>query len=97
MSLSDQQPIAPAADAANSRAKAAMVLGIVGAVVALGIRLPVFYQLFMVAALALAVVAIVFGHIGVVRSMPLGGAGRSQAIAGLILGYLTILFVILTY
>lgn len=71
----------------NGAALTSMIVGIVSIAVGIWCLVPILG--FFAAALAAptAIIAIIFGHIGQNRSKT-SGIGRSQALAGLILGYI---------
>lgn len=74
----------------NGSGIAALVLGIVA--IAMGVWIPVpFLGLFMMfLAFVPAVLAVIFGHVGLAVARRFHGTGRGQALAGLILGYVTL-------
>ena len=67
----------------------ALVLGIVAIVFGIWIPIPIFGLFMMFVAFLPAVLAIVFGHVGL-NNYRRNGVGRGGAITGLILGYLVI-------
>lgn len=70
-------------------AATALVLGIVAIVFGIWIPIPIFGLFMMFIAFLPAVLAIVFGHIGLTNSAR-SGVGRGGAITGLVLGYVVI-------
>lgn len=73
----------------NGMAVTALVLGIVAIVFGIWIPIPIFGLFMMFVAFLPAVLAVVFGHVGLNNSAR-AGVGRSGAITGLVLGYLVI-------
>ncbi len=73
-------PVMPAV-ASNGLATAALVLGILGAVI----------EWAGILTFAAGVLAIVFGAIGISKAGQLGGLGKGRALAGLLLGCLAII------
>ncbi len=73
----------------NGMAVTALVLGIVAIVFGIWIPIPIFGLFMMFVAFLPAVLAIVFGHVGLNNSAR-NGVGRGGAVTGLILGYLVI-------
>lgn len=79
----------------NPQAVTSLITGVVGIVI--GVWTPIPFLGFVTAVLGgiLAIVAIVFGHLGARAAQSIGGYGRGQAIAGLTLGYATIGIIVL--
>jgi uncharacterized membrane protein len=73
----------------NGMAVTALVLGIVAIVFGIWIPIPLFGLFMMFVAFLPAVLAVVFGHVGL-RTSAKNGVGRGAAITGLILGYLVV-------
>lgn len=73
----------------NGIAVTALVLGIVAIVFGIWIPIPIVGLFVMFVAFLPAVLAIVFGHVGLNNSAR-AGVGRGGALTGLILGYLVI-------
>lgn len=67
----------------------ALVLGIVAIAFGIWIPIPIFGLFMMFVAFLPAVLAVVFGHVGL-NSFRRDGVGRGGALTGLILGYLVI-------
>ncbi|GAA2934582.1 hypothetical protein GCM10010458_17610 [Microbacterium luteolum] len=80
------QHVAPS----NGLAITAMIFGIVGAAVGFWAIIPITGYFSAAVAFPLSVVAVICGHLGRGRSQRLNGAGRKQAMAGIILGYASI-------
>ncbi|GHD43769.1 DUF4190 domain-containing protein [Mycetocola manganoxydans] len=79
----------------NGMAVTALVLGIVAIVFGIWIPIPIFGLFMMFVAFLPAVLAIVFGHVGLNNSAR-AGIGRGGAITGLVLGYLVVALSIVT-
>ena len=79
----------------NGMAVTALVLGIVAIVFGIWIPIPIFGLFMMFVAFLPAVLAAVFGHVGLNNSAT-SGVGRGGAITGLVLGYLVIALSIVT-
>ncbi len=73
----------------NGMAVTALVLGIVAIVFGIWIPIPIFGLFMMFVAFLPAVLAIVFGHVGLNNSAR-AGVGRGGALTGLVLGYLVV-------
>lgn len=73
----------------NGMAVTALVLGIVAIVFGIWIPIPIFGLAMMFVAFLPAVLAIVFGHVGL-RTAARNGVGRGGSVTGLVLGYLVI-------
>lgn len=73
----------------NGMAVTALVLGIVAIVFGIWIPIPIVGLFVMFVAFLPAVLAIVFGHVGL-NNFRRNGVGRGGALTGLILGYLVI-------
>lgn len=80
----------------NGPAVTAMVLGIVAAAVGVWALIPILGLISAILAFLPAVVAVILGHLGLRGAHRMGGVGRSQAIAGLTLGYITLGIIIAT-
>lgn len=74
----------------NGLALTALVLGIVAIVTGVWTPIPFFGLLAAFTAIIPAVLAVVFGHVGLNRSRSISGTGRGQALAGLWTGYATL-------
>ena len=74
----------------NGPAIAGMVLGIVAIVIGIGSPIPIIGLISAFFAFAPALLAAIFGHVGLSKARTMGGVGRGQATAGLTLGYLTL-------
>lgn len=79
----------------NGMAVTALVLGIVAIVFGIWIPVPIFGLFMLFVAFLPAVLAVVFGHIGLGTSAR-NGVGKGGALTGLILGYLVIAISIVT-
>lgn len=79
----------------NGFAVAALVLGILAAVVGIWAPIPFVGLVFAMVATLPAILAVVFGHIGVGTWRRLG-VGRGAAVAGLVLGWVTIGIILFT-
>lgn len=88
-----QQVVKPAS---NGMGITALVLGIVAIVIGIWTPVPVLGLVSAFLAFAPAVLAVVFGHIGMARAAGLGGLGRGQSLTGLVLGYVTLGIIVLT-
>ncbi|GGE95184.1 DUF4190 domain-containing protein [Mycetocola zhadangensis] len=73
----------------NGMAVTALVLGIVAMVFGIWIPIPVLGLFMMFVAFLPAILAVVFGHVGL-RNAARSGVGRGGSIAGLVLGYVVI-------
>lgn len=73
----------------NGMAIAALVLGIVAIVFGIWIPIPVIGLFMMFVAFIPAVLAVIFGHVGL-RNWRSIGVGRGGALTGIILGYVTL-------
>lgn len=80
----------------NGMAVAAMVLGIVAIAVGFWSIIPILGLMAAFFAFVPGVLAVIFGAIGRSRSGALGGLGRGQAMAGLVLGAVTLGIIVLT-
>ncbi|MAT18620.1 MAG: hypothetical protein CMF56_08670 [Leifsonia sp.] len=80
----------------NGPAIAGMVLGIVAIVIGIGSPIPIIGLISAFFAFAPALLAAIFGHVGLSKARTMGGVGRGQATAGLTLGYLTLAIIVLT-
>ncbi|MHA6695302.1 DUF4190 domain-containing protein [Homoserinimonas sp. A520] len=80
----------------NGMAVAALVLGIVAIAVGVWSVIPILGLVAAFFAFAPGVLAVIFGVIGRTRSRALGGLGRGQALAGLVLGAVTLGIMVLT-
>jgi hypothetical protein len=74
----------------NGTAIASLVLGIVAILAGMWIPIPFIGLIMMFLAFVPAVLAVVFGHVGLRTSSRSGGTGRGAALTGLVLGYLTL-------
>jgi hypothetical protein len=79
----------------NPRATAAMVLGIIAAVFGIWAWVPLIGLINSIIAIVPAILAVMFGHVGLTVSRELNGLGRGKAKAGLILGYAAIAIIAL--
>lgn len=77
----------PVLAASNGVGVTGMVLGILGAVVGFWAIVPIVGYVAAGFGLPLALAAIICGHIGQARAKRIGGIGRGQARAAVILGY----------
>jgi hypothetical protein len=73
----------------NGAAVTALVLGIVAIVLGVWIPVPILGLFMMFLAFVPAVLAVVFGHLGL-RNARVNGVGRGGALTGLALGYVTV-------
>lgn len=80
----------------NGVAIAALVLGIVAIVLGVWIPIPILGLVVMFLAFVPAVLAVVFGHVGLRVAARTGGLGRGASVTGLILGYLTLAISVIT-
>lgn len=78
----------------NGKAIAAMVLGIVAIAVGIWSLVPLLGLIAAFLAVAPAIIAVVLGHLGMNTAQAMGGLGRSQAVTGLVLGYLTLAIIV---
>lgn len=83
-------PVYVAVPAKNGAATAALILGIIGFVLT---PIPLFIGLFLGGIPAL--LGVIFGIVGIVRSNTLAGVGKVAAIVGLVLGGLAVLSIFL--
>ncbi|WP_134402862.1 DUF4190 domain-containing protein [Cryobacterium sp. TMT4-10] len=74
----------------NGMAITSLVLGIVAIVTGIWIPIPILGLVMMFLAFLPAVLAVIFGHVGLRNATRLGGIGRGASLAGLILGYVTL-------
>ena len=74
----------------NGVAVASLVLGLVAIVLGVWIPIPILGLVTMVLAFVPAVLAVVFGHVGLRAATRVGGLGRGASVTGLILGYVTL-------
>ena len=82
----------------NGMAVTSLVLGIVAIVTGIWIPIPILGLVMMFWAFLPAVLAVIFGHVGLRNATRLGGIGRGASLTGLILGYVTLgLSVITTF
>ncbi|MHA6670236.1 DUF4190 domain-containing protein [Homoserinimonas sp. A447] len=79
----------------NGMAVAALVLGIVAIAVGVWTVIPILGLVAAFFAFVPGVLAVIFGVIGRTRSRALGGLGRGQALAGLVLGAVTLGIIVL--
>lgn len=80
----------------NGMATTSLVLGIVAIVTGVWVLIPLVGMFFGFIAFLPGVLAAVFGHVGMSRSVTIGGIGRGSAMTGLILGYVTVGLIVLT-
>lgn len=80
----------------NGQAVTSLVLGIIAIVTGVWSPIPLIGMFPAFIAFPLAVLAIVFGHTGLSASNKIG-VGRGQAITGMILGYITLGIILLTF
>ncbi len=80
----------------NGLAVAALVLGIVAILPGVLVIIPIVGLFMAVFALLPAVLAVVFGHIGLSTATRMNGLGRSMALTGMVLGYVTLGLTVLT-
>jgi hypothetical protein len=85
---------AAGASAFNGMAITSLVLGIVAIVtgiwIPIPIPIPILGLVMMFLAFLPAVLAVIFGHVGLRSATRLGGIGRGASLTGLILGYVTL-------
>jgi hypothetical protein len=74
----------------NGLAITAMIFGIVGAAAGFWAIIPITGYFSAAIAFPLSVVAVICGHLGRAQSKRISGIGRRQAMAGIILGYVSI-------
>lgn len=80
----------------NGQAIGAMVLGIIAAAVGVWAFIPLVGLISALLGFLPAVAAVILGHLGLVTASRMGGTGRSQAMTGLILGYITLAIIVAT-
>lgn len=80
---------------ANGMAVTALVLGIVAIVTGIWSPIPIVGLVFAFLGGLPALLAVIFGHVGSVIAAR-SGVGRGSAVAGLVLGYVTIGIIVLT-
>lgn len=80
----------------NGMATTSLVVGIVAIVTGVWVLIPFIGMFFGFIAFLPAVLAVVFGHVGLSKAPSVGGIGRGGAMTGLILGYLTVGLIVLT-
>lgn len=80
----------------NGLAIAALALGIAASVIGIWALIPIVGLVAAFLAFLPAVLAVIFGHIGVAKSKSMGGTGKGIAVAGFILGYATVALIVLT-
>ena len=80
----------------NGQAIGSMVLGIIAIAVGIWSFVPLLGIVAALLGFAPAVIAVILGHVGMNTSNRLQGVGRSQAITGLVLGYITLLVIVST-
>lgn len=80
----------------NGLAVTALVLGVVAIVTGVWTPIPFLGIAAAMTAFIPAVLAVIFGHIGLNRARSIGGTGRSQALAGLWTGYITLGIILVT-
>ncbi|WP_174843925.1 DUF4190 domain-containing protein [Cryobacterium sandaracinum] len=74
----------------NGMAITSLVLGIVAIITGIWIPIPILGLFMMFLAFLPAVLAVIFGHVGLRNATRLGGIGRGASLTGLILGYITL-------
>lgn len=77
----------------NATAVTSLVLGIIAALIGVWALFPIFGIAAGIVAFLPALLAIILGHVGL-RGAKRTGAGRGQALAGLVLGYASIAVII---
>ena len=80
----------------NGMAIAALALGIAAIVIGIWALIPLVGLVAAFLAFLPAVLAAIFGHIGVAKSKSMDGTGKGMAVTGFILGYVTIALIVLT-
>ncbi|KAM9862040.1 hypothetical protein ACI1US_02147 [Leucobacter sp. BZR 635] len=85
-----QQPVPPPN---NAMAVTSLILGIVGGLIGIWSPFPIFGIIAGAVAFLPALLAIVFGHMGL-RTSNRTGVGRGVALTGLVFGYLTIAIIV---
>jgi hypothetical protein len=80
----------------NGMATTSLVLGIVAVVTGVWVLIPIIGMFFGFIAFLPAVLAAVFGHVGMSKATTVGGIGRGAALTGLVLGYVTVGLIVLT-
>lgn len=80
----------------NGSGIASLVLGIVAIVMGVWIPVPILGLFLTFLAFVPAVLAVVFGHVGLAFAARTAGIGRGGALAGLILGYVTLAIAVVT-
>jgi hypothetical protein len=80
----------------NGLAITSMILGIVAIVIGVWALIPFLGLFAAVTGFFPAVIAVILGHIGMVRARQINETGRGQAMAGLITGYITLGIIVLT-
>lgn len=82
----------------NGAAVTSLVLGIVAITLGIWIPIPILGLFMMFLASVPTVLAVVFGHVGLRAAYRTGGVGRAAAVAGMVMGYVTLgLSVITTF
>lgn len=80
----------------NGMAITSLVLGIVAIVIGIWIPVPILGLFMMFLAFVPALLAVIFGHVGLNNAARIGGIGRGSALTGLILGYVTFAISLIT-
>jgi hypothetical protein len=80
----------------NGSAVASLVLGLVAIFTGVWIQVPILGLFMMFLAFIPALLAAVFGHVGLRNAERIGGIGRGSALTGLILGYVTLGIAVVT-
>ncbi|MGV2901330.1 DUF4190 domain-containing protein [Microbacterium sp. AGC62] len=78
----------------NGQAVGAMVLGIIAIAVGVWALVPFLGIVAALLGFVPAVLAVIFGHLGFNTSVRMQGIGRSQAITGFVLGYVTLAIIL---
>ena len=79
----------------NGAATAGLVLGIIALFFGISVPIPLWGLIVIFFAFPLGILAAIFGHVGLRASSTLS-AGRGNAVAGLVMGYVTIAICVLT-
>ena len=74
----------------NGLAVASLVTGILGAIPGVLVIVPILGLFMAFLAVVPAVLAVIFGHIGLTTAKRMSGLGHGNALAGLILGYVVL-------
>lgn len=78
----------------NGQAIGAMVVGIVAAAVGVWAIIPIIGLISAFLGFIPALIAVILGHLGLRTAGAMGGIGRSQAITGLALGWVTLAIIV---